>query len=143
MLLASLFAGMAFSNAGTAAAHALAYPIGGVTKSPHGEVTGLLLPYVMKHNATVATEKMAEIAKAFHYDLSGLNNHEAAELGYEAVLNLLGQINLPQTLSEIGVQKEQIPEIASKALQIDRLIRNNPRVPSQNSFEELLEMAFV
>ncbi|MCQ6268120.1 iron-containing alcohol dehydrogenase [Fictibacillus sp. WQ 8-8] len=37
MLLASLLAGIAFSNAGTAAAHALGYPIGAVGKSPHGE----------------------------------------------------------------------------------------------------------
>src|SRR5690625_3031292 len=55
MLLGSLLGGMAFSNAGTALAHAIAYPIGGIAKSPHGEVTGLLLPYVMKYNT--ATQK--------------------------------------------------------------------------------------
>src|SRR5690625_267372 len=53
MMLGSLYAGMAFSNSGTALAHAAAYPIGTITKSPHGEITGLLLPYIMYFNTPV------------------------------------------------------------------------------------------
>src|SRR5690625_6391569 len=78
MMLGSLYAGLALSNTGTAAAHALAYPIGGLVKSPHGEVTGLLLPYVMEYNAAVAEEKMIHISKAFRVDVSNMDRKEAS-----------------------------------------------------------------
>jgi alcohol dehydrogenase class IV len=142
MLLASLLAGMAFSNAGTASAHALAYPIGGLVKSPHGEVTGLLLPYVMEFNSSIQIEKMGKIAQAFHVQTDGLSEREAAKAACNAVLQLLNDIGLPTRLSEIGIAESHIPEIAEKALGIDRLIRNNPRKPTQKGFEELLTKAF-
>ncbi|WP_026576151.1 hydroxyacid-oxoacid transhydrogenase [Bacillus sp. UNC438CL73TsuS30] len=141
MLLGSLLAGMSFSNAGTAAAHALAYPIGGLVKAPHGEVTGLLLPYVMEYNASVETEKMINISKAFDIDTGRLSDKEAALAASKAVLELLQEIGLPTHLSDIGIKEDDIPEIAEKTLQIDRLIRNNPRVPTQSSLEELLRKA--
>ncbi|OXS79325.1 hydroxyacid-oxoacid transhydrogenase [Domibacillus enclensis] len=142
MLAGSLLAGMAFSNAGTAAAHALAYPIGGLVKSPHGEVTGLLLPYVMKFNGAIETEKMVNIADAFGVDAEGLNAKEKAYAAGDAVLRLLEEIGLPTHLSQIGIKEEDIPSIAEKALDIARLVRNNPRVPTQKGFEELLQSAF-
>lgn len=141
MLMGSLLAGMSFSNAGTAAAHALAYPIGGLVKSPHGEVTGLLLPYVMEYNAAVETEKMVKISQAFYVNPEGLSDKELALAASKAVLTLVGEIGLPTKLTEIGIKEEDIPEIAEKTLQIDRLIRNNPRVPIQHSLEELLRKA--
>ncbi|WHY67305.1 hydroxyacid-oxoacid transhydrogenase [Neobacillus sp. SuZ13] len=141
MLLGSLLAGMSFSNAGTAAAHALAYPIGGLVKSPHGEVTGLLLPYVMEYNTAVETEKMVKISRAFGVNTDGLSDKEAALAASKAVLTLLREIGLPTRLTEIGIKDEDIPEIAEKTLLIDRLIRNNPRVPTQRNLEELLRKA--
>jgi alcohol dehydrogenase len=142
MLLASLLAGLAFSNAGTAAAHALAYPIGGLVKSPHGEVTGLLLPYVMAYNASVEPKKMAKIAQAFGVKAGDLSEKELAYEAANAVLSLLEEIGLPTRLSEIGIQESDISDIAKNALPIERLIRNNPRVPNQKTFEELLREAF-
>ncbi len=142
MLLGSLLAGMAFSNAGTALAHALAYPIGGKTKSPHGELTGLLLPYVMKYNAAVAQEKMAKIAMAFGIEKGAKTNIEYAQAAADAVLQLLKEIGLPTKLSEIGVKEEDLDEIAEKSLPIERLIRNNPRVPNKQSLVELLKGAY-
>ncbi|MFM1651560.1 hydroxyacid-oxoacid transhydrogenase [Brevibacillus sp. B_LB10_24] len=141
MLLGSLLAGMAFSNAGTAAAHALAYPIGGLVKSPHGEVTGLLLPYVMEYNTSVEQEKMAKIALAFGVNPAGKTEKELAEAASQEVFKLVEAIGLPTKLSQIGIKAEDLPEIARKTLEINRLIRNNPRVPNQKSLEELLRKA--
>lgn len=142
MLLGSLLAGLAFSNAGTALAHALAYPIGGKTRSPHGELTGLLLPYVMKYNANVAQEKMSKIATAFGIERGEMTTLEHAYAASNAVLELLKAIGLPTKLSEIGVKEEDIEEIAEKALPIERLVRNNPRVPDKESLIALLKEAY-
>lgn len=142
MLQGSLLAGMAFSNAGTAAAHALAYPLGGLTRSPHGELTGLLLPYVMSYNAEVQPEKMRKIAHAFRVPCGHLTDKEASALVVEKITELLESIGLPTKLSSIGLQREAIPEIVENALRIERLIRNNPRTPSRDGFISLLEAAY-
>jgi len=138
MMLGSLLAGMAFSNAGTASAHALAYPIGGLTKSPHGEVTGLLLPYVMKFNAVVQREKLRNIADALQIRIDRRSDQEVEAEVFTAMIRLLKEIGLPTSLSEIGIDEANIPEIAVKALGIERLIRNNPRIPTAKDFEALL-----
>lgn len=142
MLMGSLLAGMAFSNAGTAAAHALAYPIGGLCKSPHGELTGLLLPYVMDYNVGVIPEKLARIAEAFNIDNKDLGTNEAAITAVDDVFNLVKRVGLPTKLSQIGIKEEDLPGIAEKALTIERIIRNNPRVPTRESLIELLETAY-
>ncbi|TLS38432.1 hydroxyacid-oxoacid transhydrogenase [Pseudalkalibacillus caeni] len=142
MLMGSLLAGMAFSNAGTAAAHALAYPIGARSKAPHGLVTGLLLPYVMDYNNNVVPEKMAGIARAFNVSTDGLSSVEAGRKAVEAILELLSNIGLPTRLSEINIDKNDLAEIAEQALPIERLIRNNPRVPTKDSLIELLNKAY-
>lgn len=142
MLLGSLLAGMAFSNAGTALAHALAYPIGGKVKSPHGELTGLLLPYVMKYNTATEKEKMMKIAIAFGLEKGSRTATEYAYSASEAVLELVKEIGLPTKLSDIGLKEDDLESIAEKALPIERLIRNNPRVPSKDSLVELLKSAY-
>lgn len=141
MLLGSLLAGLAFSNAGTAAAHALAYPIGALSNAPHGEVTGLLLPYVMQYNTSVETEKMVKIASAFDVSANNMTREKAAEAAHTSVLELIDEIGLPTRLSSIGIKKSDIPEIAKKGLEIERLIRNNPRDANLKEIKQLLEKA--
>lgn len=141
MLLGSLLAGLAFSNAGTAVAHALAYPIGALSHSPHGEVTGLLLPYVMKYNTLVETEKMIKIARAFGENVDNMTSKEAADAAHISVLELVEDIGLPTRLSSLGIKESDIVTIAEKGLEIERLIRNNPRVPEMKSIQELLKRA--
>jgi alcohol dehydrogenase class IV len=141
MLLGSLLAGMAFSNAGTALAHALAYPIGGKVKSPHGELTGLLLPYVMSYNSGVEQDKMKDIARAFGVKTDLLTNEEAAKSAVAAVTTLIEKIGLPTKLSQVGIEEGAIEEIAEKSITIERLVRNNPRVPTEDSLVHLLKSA--
>lgn len=141
MMLGSLLAGMAFSNAGTAMAHALAYPIGGLCKSPHGEVTGLLLPYVMDYNASTLVDKMPKLANAFGLDVYGLSKDKVAEVTVKFVYDLLAEVGLPQKLSQIGIEESQLESIAEKSLGIERLVRNNPRVPTKETLEVLLKKA--
>jgi alcohol dehydrogenase class IV len=143
MLLGSLLAGLAFSNAGTAAAHALAYPIGGLSKSPHGEVTGLLLPYVINFNAHTTGDKIDKLAQALHIPAHNLQSaSDKIQAVVARIIDILQQIGLPTRLNSIGIKREQLPGIAEKAIQIERLIRNNPRVATLEGFINLLEKAY-
>src|SRR6185369_14798775 len=64
MLYGSLCAGLAFGNAGTAGAHALQYPIGAVTSTPHGLGVGLLLPYVLRYTRDACAAEIEQLADA-------------------------------------------------------------------------------
>jgi len=64
MLIASCYAGIAFSNASTNLAHATARPLGAIFHIPHGLSVALLLPYVIEFGLEVAEERYATIAKA-------------------------------------------------------------------------------
>lgn len=120
MMEGSLCAGLTFASAGTALAHALQYPIGARTHTPHGLGIGLLLPFTMAFNATAVPGRTAAIGAAL-----GVGADPAAAV--EGVRELALAAGIPGSLLEIGVEPEALPEIAAEAIGISRLIDNNPR----------------
>src|SRR6202035_6023984 len=76
--LASLLAGMAFSSAGTAAVHALQYPVGEATHTPHGLGNAVLLPTVMRSITPTRIEEMALIARSLDPSLKSEMDADAA-----------------------------------------------------------------
>jgi len=142
MALGATLAGLAFSNVGVALVHALEYPIGGATHCSHGAGNGMLLPYVMRYNLPARKREFAKIAGLLGEDVSKLSEAEAAGQAIVAIEKLNRAIGIPATLSQLGAKREQIPDFASKALGIARLIRVNPRVPTVPDMIELLTEAF-
>ncbi len=127
MLLASLLGGISLANAGVGAVHALAYPLGGSFRIPHGVANGLLLPYVMRFNRENCREKYAEIAGMFAVSAPGEDPDAASEKAVAAVETLAGEINVPVKLSQLGVGEKHLNEMASSAMQVKRPLDNNPR----------------
>ncbi|MGD9723717.1 MAG: iron-containing alcohol dehydrogenase [Pirellulales bacterium] len=142
MSLGAMLAGLAFSNVGVALVHALEYPIGGATHCSHGAGNGMLLPYVMRYNLPVRKKEFARVAELLGEDVRGLTLSQAAERAVTAVERLNKAIGIPARLSELGAQREQIPEFAEKALGIARIIRVNPRVPTVPDMVQLLNEAY-
>jgi alcohol dehydrogenase len=136
--LGALLGGIAFGSTGTHLCHALQYPIGALTKTPHGVGTGLLLPYVLdaiRHEPGVA-ERVAQLGAA----LEGLPRDQAsAERTVARVVELNRQIGMPETLADIGVDRVQLPRIADLALQLTRLLAITPVEPTRELLLELLE----
>ena len=127
MLHGSLLAGMAFGTAGTAAAHAIQYPVGARTKTPHGLGTGLLLPYVMAANLEVRHEELAACGRALGVADGATPPALAAVAAIEAVRRLGGAIGIPPDLAALGLSAADVGELADLTLGVTRLIDNNPR----------------
>ncbi len=142
MHLASLFAGLAFSNIGVAAVHALEYPIGGAVHVSHGAGNGLLLPYVMEFNKPARVETMARIAGWLGVDTTGMSPETAADSAIQAVRDLRREIGIPDRLRELGIQEEQLPGLAQIASGITRILRVNPRYPTVGELEGILRAAY-
>jgi alcohol dehydrogenase class IV len=142
MALAATLGGLAFSNVGVAAVHALEYPIGGAVHCSHGEGNGLLLPYVMKFNLPERKKEFALIANWLGESTQGMDEDAAANKAVEAVEKLRSEIDIPGKLSQIGVKENQLHEFAVKAHSIQRILRVNPRTTSVEDLEKILRDAF-
>jgi alcohol dehydrogenase class IV len=142
MALGATLAGMAFSNVGVAAVHALEYPVGGAVHCSHGAGNGLLLPYVMRFNLPVRRKEFAAIARLLGENVAGLDEARAAETAIEAVAKLRTDIGIPRCLREIGVKEEQLRPFAEKATGIRRILRVNPRPVTVEDLEGILRAAF-
>ena len=131
MLLGSLLAGQAFANSPVAAVHALAYPIGGHYKVPHGLSNALVLPQVLRFNAVTAPQSYAEIAACAFPDLAGLSPQAAATAFAEAMADLSKRCGLQQRLRDVGIKRGALPMLAGDAMNQTRLLVNNPRTVTQ------------
>ncbi len=141
MALGSVFAGISLANAGVGAVHACAYPLGGKFGTGHGVTNALLLPYIMEYNLIGDLQKFANIARAMGEVTELLSLREQAELAGKAVFSLSRDIGIPQKLSEFGVKKEDIPELAEASVQVTRLMDNNPKKLTLEEVQECLYKA--
>ena len=122
MLLGACYAGQAFSNAPVAAVHALAYPIGGVFHVPHGLSNALVLPHVLRFNASHAEAEYAELADIIAPGASG-----SAERLIAAMEEIAAMTGIATTLRQVGIAEDDLDRLADDAMLQTRLLGNNPR----------------
>jgi alcohol dehydrogenase class IV len=136
MLLGSCLAGMAFANAPVAAVHALAYPLGGRYHVPHGLSNALMLLPVLRFNLRAAAPLYAALAPS-------VGARTASAEGFLlAIEQLVGQCDMPKRLHELQVTRESLPQLATDAMQQQRLLINNPVELSEADALRLYEEAF-
>jgi alcohol dehydrogenase len=143
MAMGSLLAGISLGNAGVGAVHALAYPLGGKFKVPHGVANSLLLPYVMKYNVVSNIPKFAEVARAMGENVDGLSLRDAAMQAVHAIAKLSCDVGIPASIRDVGVTEEDIPALAAEASKIDRLLNNNPRWLTAVDIETIYRESFA
>jgi len=136
MLLGACLAGQAFANSPVAAVHALAYPIGGIFHVPHGLSNALILPEVMRFNAAICTAEYAELAPLVFPDIDGSEgSQKTCQIFIDKLAELNVELGLETTLREVGIKEEDLPRLASAAMEQTRLLVNNPRkVTEQDAF---------
>lgn len=143
LMLGALLAGLAFGTAGTAAAHAIQYPVGAYTHTPHGAGVALLLPYVMDFNRADRIAEFAEIAIAMG---APRGDHADEALSREAVRRvamLFAEIGIPRTLGELGIPEDKLGWVAEQAATIQRLTGNNPRPLDLEAIATMTRNAFA
>jgi len=142
MAMASLNAGIAFSNAILGAGHAMTHQIDGLLDTHHGETNATLLPHVMQFNLPVCREKFTAIARQIEDCSSAVERtDDLAEQAIEAVSALTRDIGLNKSLSEVGLKMENIKTLSQNALN-DACLVTNPRNATAEEIEELFLKAF-
>ena len=154
---ASCMAGMAFANAFLGINHSLAHKLGSEFHIPHGRANAVLLPYVIRYNATkptkfsafpkyksfVADKKYAEIAK--YIGLKANTTEEGVNNLIDAINKLLVELNIPKTIAECGVsEKDFMASVDKLALDAfdDQCTPANPRYPLVSELKDIYLTAF-
>ncbi len=140
MAFASNLAGMAINYAGTTAGHALGMSIGGFFDTDHGTTVGILLPHLIKYDISADLRKFVEISALLGENIQEISPRDAALKTIQAIKNLMEDINLPQTLSRIGVEGDAIPEIVEDAV-TKPAFKNNLRILTKEEACEICRSA--
>ncbi|HOW63790.1 MAG TPA: iron-containing alcohol dehydrogenase [Candidatus Paceibacterota bacterium] len=138
VMLASLEAGLAFSNASLGCVHALAHSLGGYLDLPHGECNALLLPQVVEFNFSSAPERFHQIGDSLGLNLKGLSSDACCQALVRHLTEMRQQLGIPGTLKDRGLAPTDIPILATKALR-DPCNATNPRTPTGRDLEIILE----
>ncbi len=132
--LGSLYGGLGLGPVNTAGVHALAYPLGGEFHMAHGLSIALLLPHVVRHNLPAQPARHAALAEAL-----GATSLEALP---DRLEKLVADCGIRPGLSAHGIPRDAFSRMADSALQITRLLKNNPREISRADALRIYEAAF-
>ena len=118
MSLGAAFAGIAIENSMLGAAHSAANPLTAHHGVVHGAAVGLMLPHVVRFNATGdpgARAAYAALAVASGIALSGEDEASAVRALLVRIEALLDHAGIPRSLTEAGVDPTGIPDLAAEA----------------------------
>lgn len=132
--LASTIGGMVINTTGVTLAHGMEHPASGLKDIVHGKGLAALTPTIIEASYQGAPEKFAKLAKLF--------GGEKAEDLAGKVRELLEDIELTCTLSDLGIEEKDIPWMAENCMKVSApSIANNPVVFSQEEIAEIYKKA--
>lgn len=154
---ASCIAGLAFTNAFLGICHSLAHKLGGEFHIAHGRANAILLPHVIRYNASkptkftifpkysefIADQRYAEIAR-----VSGLQGNTTEEL-VTALINKVRDLNrtlgIPESLKDTGIDETEFLNVLQKMSENafeDQCTGANPRYPLISELSEIYRRAY-
>jgi alcohol dehydrogenase len=138
MLLGANLAGEAIENAMLGAAHACANPLTAHYGITHGIAVAILLPHVIRFNASVVGSLYADLAH--EAELINGDSSVAGEALARRISDLIQAANLPTSLSAYGVSAGILPLLAEEAAQ-QWTGKFNPRPVGEEELLHLYEAA--
>ncbi|MET4654734.1 acetaldehyde dehydrogenase/alcohol dehydrogenase [Exiguobacterium sp. PvP048] len=154
---ASTMAGMAFANAFLGINHSIAHKIGGEFHTPHGRTNAILMPHVIRYNATkptklaafpkyesfIADERYAEIAR--YLGLPAATTEQGVESFIQAVSELGQRLNIKMSFKAQGINKAdfeaKLDKMAVDAFE-DQCTTANPKMPLVTELRQIMELAY-
>lgn len=140
-MLASFYGGVAITNSGTGAVHALAYPLGGKYGVSHGLSNAILLAEVMEFNAPAVENKFIKIAEKMGLKTNSFSDKEIATNVVRAIEELTDEVGINVDNIEIGA--DEIDDLANSALKVERLLSNNPRSVTYEDAKKIYQKVFL
>ena len=159
MHYAATMAGMAFANGFLGICHSIAHQLGATFHIPHGLANALMIPHVIRYNATDAPFKQATFSQykypnakwrysriADYLNLGGNTEAEKVDLLIAAIEELKRQVDIPLGIKDVIKESEaeffaKLDDVADQAFD-DQCTGSNPRYPLIADMKELLTQAY-
>ncbi|MGL1931051.1 MAG: iron-containing alcohol dehydrogenase [Desulfotalea sp.] len=136
IMMGSLLAGLAFSNAGLGLTHSMSHAVGGLYDSSHGECNGIFLEKVIAFNYIASQEKHREIAEVLKLSLGDNIQEDNGVILAKHVEKFRLSVGLNKRGCDLGVKKEDITFLSEGAI-LDVCTVTNPRTATVEDFEML------
>lgn len=156
MLLAAALAGIGFGNAGVHLPHGMSYPVAGMVKDyippgydvdhpmvPHGISVILNTPAVIRFTAPATPERHLRAAGALGVDISTASIEDAGELLANRVIHFMRLLDVPNGLSAVGYETEDIPELVQGTLPQHRVTKLAPKAADESDLTSLFEASMT
>lgn len=140
MMMGSLLAGLAFSNASLGLVHAMAHSLGGLLGLPHGMGNALLLNHVVEFNYASAPERYDRIGQAMGIEMNGMAAGKRKDALLNAIVALRESTGIGTSIGSLGVNRGDIHQLAVNAFN-DPCLATNPRNASVQEIERIYEKA--
>lgn len=141
MMLASTYAGLAFSNAILGAVHAMAHSLGGLLDLPHGLCNAILLDHVCAYNFDAVPEKYRLLGNALGASIAqDAPMDEIRDSSLHALRQLKQAAGITENLCELGMTPKDLPLLAQNAM-ADACMLTNPKQPSSSEVMGIYEKA--
>lgn len=141
MLRGSLFGGICLGPVNTAAVHALSYPLGSHFHIAHGLSNAILLPHVLDFNLSAAPDRYAAIAEAMGCPRKA-TAEATARAGIQKIKTLMKDCNMPLTISALNITEDAIEQMATDAMKVTRLLKNNVRAVQLKDAIKIYQSAY-
>lgn len=126
MLLASHYAGIAFTRAYVGNVHAIAHNLGGFYGVPHGLANAIILPYVLDFYGETAYERLARLSECAGVAKDGQSDEQKALDFIQAIRDMNARMNIPDKIEKI--QEKDIETIAKRACKEANPLYPVPRI---------------
>ena len=126
LMLGSLQAGLAFSNASLGAVHAMSHSMGGLLDLPHGECNSILLEHIIRINFDTVPERYRDIAKKLGLSVDNVSNFLLLEMIIDRIASIRSSLNIPASIKVAGLSEQTVDYLVENALN-DPCMVTNPR----------------
>jgi len=140
--LASLIAGIGFTNSDCLAVHCMGESIGGMVDMPHGVACAVFLPAVFEFNMVVDPAKHAKVGEILGLDHRGLSTEEAAKKTHEYIVAWQAELGIPRLRDIPGVDPAEFDQAAQGAME-NLAAGSQPRAIDHAGYKRLFEQAYA
>lgn len=135
MLVAASMGATAFQK-GLGSVHSVAHQLGALYNKQHGLLNAIILPYALKQNEAVISEKLTYLSKVLRL------KNEGSEAVISYIIGLRKKLNIPHTLKEIGIEVNNAEQIGGMAL-ADPSTPTNAKPVTAKDLENLFKAAVL
>jgi len=137
--LGAMISGMALSQAGVGAAHAISMVLGGRYGVQHGLGVSLFLADTIQFNAQSSPEKYALVAEAMGESIEGCTPGEAAELAVSAIHSLVHDVGLGGKLRDFAIPLSDLQEVSEAIVRHPDMGPNPAKLSANDVYQMLVD----